>query len=303
MCGLDEAAHKIIFSIDWLQEALVADPNLPMTEPATSTVSVCRWESGVVTRVHDQVAEEWPVAFRYQGVSHVVMLATPRDLEDLAVGFTLTEAIVGAPSEIRDVSATRVDEALEVRLTIAPERFSRLLERQRNLTGRTGCGMCGAETVDDAIRPPPAVMGHLRLKSEDVQHALDTLSAGQILNASTGSIHAAGWAMPGRGVVLVREDVGRHNALDKLIGALIRRGEDLAAGFVVLSSRASYELVQKAATVGIGALVAVSAPTGFAIRSAERFGVTLVGFARPGRHVIYAHPERFTDLPAEGETR
>ena len=265
----------------------------------TADVSVMRWDDGVVTAVQDTVAEEWPIAFRYQGVPHVVMLATPRDLEDLAVGFTLTEAIVGHPSEIREVVAARVEDALEVRLQIAPERFSRLLERQRNLTGRTGCGMCGAETVDDAIRPPPAVDSALRLTATDVQQALASLSAGQHLNARTGSIHAAGWAIPGQGVILVREDVGRHNALDKLIGALIRRGDDLSMGFVVMSSRASYELVQKVATVGITGLVAVSAPTGFAIRSAERFGVTLVGFARPGRHVVYAHAERFSDLCSE----
>jgi FdhD protein len=273
----------------------------PSTDP-TSTVEVLRWQQGYGPTIADQVAEEWPVAFRYQGVSHVVMLASPRDLEDLAVGFTLTEAIVADPAEIRDVSAVAVDGALEVRLTIAPERFSKLLERQRNLTGRTGCGMCGAETVDDAIRSPATLADGLRLTAQDVQEAIQSLSAAQPLNAQTGSIHAAGWALPGSGVVLVREDVGRHNALDKLIGALVRRGDDLSKGFVVMSSRASYELVQKVATVGISALVAVSAPTGFAIRSAQRFGVTLVGFARPGRHVIYAHAERFADRSVEVAT-
>ena len=277
-----------------------ADPVIP-ADP-TSTVEVLRWDGGYGAPVSDQVAEEWPVAFRYQGVPHVVMLASPRDLEDLAVGFTLTEAIVGHPSEIRAVSAVCAEGALEVQLTIAPERFSKLLERQRNLTGRTGCGMCGAETVDDAIRTPPALVGGRSLTALDVQQAIQSLAAGQPLNSQTGSIHAAGWALPGIGVVLVREDVGRHNALDKLIGALVRRGEDLTKGFVVISSRASYELVQKVATVGITTLVAVSAPTGFAIRSAERFGVTLVGFARPGRHVIYAHPERFADRSAEASS-
>jgi len=258
----------------------------------TRCVDVVRWEGGRLSTVTDVVAEEWPVAFRYQGVPHVVMLASPRDLEDLAVGFTVTEAIVERVSEIRQIATGEVEGALEVRLDIAPERFSKLLERQRNLTGRTGCGMCGAETVDDAIRSPPALESTFRLTAADVQRAVESLSAGQPLNAQTGSIHAAGWVIPGQGVVLVREDVGRHNALDKLIGALLRRGEDLSRGFVVISSRASYELVQKVATVGISVLVAVSAPTGFAIRSAERFGVTLVGFARPGRHVVYAHAER-----------
>lgn len=264
----------------------------------TGEVSVTRWDGGLISKVTDSVAEEWPIAFRYQGVPHVVMLATPRDLEDLAIGFTLTEAIVEGASEIRAVEAAEVGGALEVRLNILPERFSKLLERQRNLTGRTGCGMCGAETVDDAIRRPSAFSSDLSLTARDVQDAVLSLSNGQAFNARTGSIHAAGWAIPGRGVVLVREDVGRHNALDKLIGALVRRNEDLSRGFAVVSSRASYELVQKVATVGISTLVAVSAPTGFAIRSAERFGVTLVGFARAGRHVVYAHPERFIDLPS-----
>lgn len=275
-------------------------PSIATIDPApTSDVPVLRWDSGRVTAVTDVVAEEVPVSFRYQGVPHVVMLASPRDLEDLAIGFTLTEAIVGRLDEVRAVETATVDGALEVHLDIAPARFSALLNRQRNLSGRTGCGMCGAETLADAIRPPQAVGSQLRLSPEDVQEALAGLAARQPLNAQTGSIHAAGWAVPGRGVVLVREDVGRHNALDKLIGALLRAGANLTEGFVVVSSRASYELVQKVATVGIGALVAVSAPTGFAIRSAERFGVTLIGFARPGRHVVYAHAERVGVAAAE----
>jgi FdhD protein len=262
-------------------------------------VTVTRWNEGRLSTVADTVAEEIPVAFKYQGVSHVVMLASPRDLRDLAIGFTLTEAIVGDPSEIRSVEVATVDGALEVHLNIAPERFSQLLKRQRNLSGRTGCGMCGAETLADAIRSPVSLSGALQLRADDVQEALAGLAKGQVLNAMTGSIHAAAWAVPGHGVLLVREDVGRHNALDKLIGALVQQGEDLGRGFVVMSSRASYELIQKVATVGITTLVAVSAPTGFAIRSAEQFGVTLVGFARTGRHVVYAHAERFEDLHQE----
>ena len=255
-------------------------------------VEVQRWREGVVETAADEVADERPVAFKYNGVSHVVMLATPADLEDLAVGFTLSEAIVMAPDEIRSVELGRLGEALEVNLVIAPERFSALLKRHRNLTGRTGCGMCGAETLADAIREPPVLAGRLRLSSTDLQAALRSLASRQTLNARTGSIHAAAWVVPGQGVALVREDVGRHNALDKLIGALVRRGEDFATGCVIVTSRASYEIVQKAATVGIAAVVAVSAPTAFAIRAAEEFGITLVGFARPGRHVIYAHGER-----------
>jgi FdhD protein len=260
--------------------------------PPVVSVAVERWRGGAIERTSDEVADERPVAFRYHGVAHVVMLATPADLEDLAVGFTLSEAIVAAPSEIRRVSLATLDDALEVNLDIAPERFSALLQRHRNLTGRTGCGMCGAETLADAIREPPALAASLELSSTGLQAALAALVSRQELNARTGSIHAAAWVVPGGGVALLREDVGRHNALDKLIGALVRRNEDLRRGYVVVTSRASYEIVQKAATVGIQAVVAVSAPTAFAIRAAQAFGLTLVGFARPERHVIYAHAER-----------
>ena len=256
------------------------------------TVTVDRWTAGRLERVTDEVAEERPVQFRYHGVNHVVMLATPADLEDLAVGFTLSEAIVAAPAEIRSVALSQLDDALIVDLDVAPQRFAALLQRHRNLTGRTGCGMCGAESLADAIREPAALGAGLRVSATELHAALAALSARQALNARTGSIHAAAWVVPGQGLVRVREDVGRHNALDKLIGSLVRSGDDLAAGYVLVTSRASYEIVQKAATVGIAAVVAVSAPTAFAIRSAEEFGVTLVGFARPGRHVVYAHPER-----------
>jgi len=260
--------------------------------PPVVSVTIDRWRAGHLEHAHDEVADERPVQFRYKGVAHVVMLATPADLEDLAVGFTRSEAIVNAPDEIRSVALKTDGEALEVDLDIAPGRFAALLQRHRNLTGRTGCGMCGAETLADAIREPPAIGAGLVVSSAELQAALAALAPRQVLNARTGSIHAAAWVVPGAGVMLLREDVGRHNALDKLIGALVRRGEDLKRGYVIVTSRASYEIVQKAATVGIQAVVAVSAPTAFAIRSAEAFGLTLVGFARPDRHVIYAHGER-----------
>jgi FdhD protein len=266
-----------------------------LTEPGhapVTTVSVERWTAGRLERVPDEVAEERPVQFRYQGVNHVVMLATPADLDDLAVGFTLSEEIVANPAEIRSVAVSGQDDALVVDLDIAPQRFAALLNRHRNLTGRTGCGMCGAESLADAIRSPATLGSGLRVSASELHAALAALGAGQALNARTGSIHAAAWVVPGQGLVRVREDVGRHNALDKLIGSLVRSGDDLGAGYALVTSRASYEIVQKAAVVGIAAVVAVSAPTAFAIRSAEQFGVTLVGFARPGRHVVYAHGER-----------
>jgi FdhD protein len=260
----------------------------------TAEVTVARWQSGHVESATDTVADERPVAFKYQGVPHVVMLATPADLEDLAIGFTLSEALVAAPDEIRSVEVHELEDSYEAELNIAPERFSAMLQRHRNMTSRTGCGLCGAETLADAIRDPHVRARGPEITTAGMHAALATLTAGQPINALTGSVHAAAWVLPGEGVVLVREDVGRHNALDKLIGALVRRHEDLGRGYLIVTSRASYEIVQKAATVGIAAVVAVSAPTAFAIRSAETFGVTLVGFARPERHVVYAHPWRVT---------
>lgn len=263
--------------------------------PATSCeVRVRRWRDGAVESVADHVAEETPVALTYHGVPHVVMLATPSDLEDLAVGFTLSEAIVDNPAEIRSVELSQSGESLEVRIGIASERFATLLQRTRNLTGRTGCGLCGAETVEQAIRHPPPV-GKGPTENVSRLHArLAELRARQPLNGITGSVHAAAWVVPGEGIALVREDVGRHNALDKVIGALVRMQSDLSAGYVIVTSRASYEMVQKAATVGIAFLAAVSAPTALAIRLAEESGLTLVGFAREHQHVVYAHPQRLS---------
>jgi FdhD protein len=240
----------------------------------------------------DLVAEEMPVALRYQGTPYVVMLATPAELEDLAVGFTLSEALVTAPGEIRQVRQHAEAGALAVDIDIAPPRFAELLRRQRNLSARTGCGLCGAETVEGAIRKPARIESPLSVPAPALHAALQELASRQPLNERTGSVHAAAWALPERGIQLVREDVGRHNALDKLIGALTRARIEIGSGYVLITSRASYEMVQKAATVGVPLLAAVSAPTGLAIRLAEASGMTLAGFARPGQHVIYAHPER-----------
>lgn len=260
---------------------------------ATREVMVERWRDGRVERVADRVAEEVPVALTYHGVPHVVMLTTPSDLEDLAVGFSLSEQIVAAPAEIRSVEAgIRDDGELEVRIGIDPERFSGLLRRQRNLTGRTGCGLCGAQTIEEAIRNPAAVTAGVTVAVAELHAALRDLQHRQTINAQTGSVHAAAWVVPGRGIEIVREDVGRHNALDKVIGAVVRANGDFTEGYFIVTSRASYEMVQKAAIVGGTFLAAVSAPTAFAIRLAEATGLTLVGFAREHQHVVYANPQR-----------
>lgn len=264
--------------------------------PATvHEVSVERWCDGVAAGAQDRVADEVPIALVYNGTPHVVMLATPADIEDLATGFTLSEAVVRSAGEIRSVSSSmRGDGAIEAHITIAPERFSELLRRQRNLSGRTGCGLCGAQNIEDAIRAPARASDGVRISVAELHDALSTLSSKQPVNAQTGSVHAAAWVEPGRGIQIVREDVGRHNALDKVIGAIVHDRRDFATGWFLVTSRASYEMVQKAATVGGTLLAAVSAPTAFAIRLAESGGVTLVGFAREHTHVVYAHPQRIT---------
>jgi FdhD protein len=273
-------------------------PEVPQTSSELSTVrevSVQREQVGAVELVTDYVAEERPVALHYYRLPYVVMLASPADLEDLGVGFTLSEGIVDAADEIRGVELARDGEGLAVHLNITGERLSRILQRQRNLTGRTGCGLCGVESVEEAIRHPAPVPAGVRVSSAEIHAELAKLHSQQPLNLKTGSVHAAAWALPGKGIQLVREDVGRHNALDKVIGALVRSGTDSSTGYLIITSRASYEMVQKAATVGISLVVAVSAPTALAIDLAVKTNVTLIGFARADRHVVYAHPERLRD--------
>jgi FdhD protein len=265
-------------------------------EAASVEVAVERWQAGRSEQAKDRVAEETPVALVYHGVPHVVMLATPSDLEDYAVGFTLSEGLCANASEIQsvEVMAAPAADAVQVRIGIAAERFSELLQRRRNLTGRTGCGLCGTETLDQAMRPAAKVDGSLRVSVGDLHAALATLESLQPVNARTGSVHAAAWAVPGKGIQFVREDVGRHNALDKAIGALVRSGLEASAGYMLITSRASYEMVQKSATAGIALLAAVSAPTALAIRIAGQSNLTLVGFARRDRHVVYTHPQRLS---------
>jgi FdhD protein len=274
--------------------AALADAAPAVPDAVSAELAVERWQRGSVTRTTDSVAEEVPVALVYHDVPHVVMLATPADLEDYAVGFTLSEALVARADEIRGVTVTHGAASVDVHITVAWERFTQLLQRRRNLTGRTGCGLCGAETAADAIRETAAVPAGVAVSVDELHAAVEQIAALQVINARTGSVHAAAWVVPGTGIQVVREDVGRHNALDKTIGALARSGADFGSGFMLMTSRASYELVQKCATVGIPLLVAMSAPTAFAVRLAQRAGITLVAFARRDRHVVYAHPQRLT---------
>lgn len=260
--------------------------------PSYQVRLVERWRDGIQTCQDDYIAEEAPVALMYNGEPHVVMLATPLDLEDFALGFSLTENIVADRQEVSSIRVYQRSEGIEVRLRIPEVRCETAAAKGRNLTGRTGCGLCGARTLQQAMRRPPPVGQGVQVSSLALAKALTELRDHQRLNRLTGAIHAAAWAAPGQGIALVREDVGRHNALDKLIGALAKKDTDFGSGFVVVTSRASYEMVQKCASVGISFMAAISAPTGLAVRLAEETGLTLIGFARDESHVVYAHPQR-----------
>jgi len=257
---------------------------------------VINWESGPQGSSSQvraaALAMEVPIALTYNRVSHVVMMATPADLEDLALGFSLTEAMIGSPA---DLLATRVvprTGGIEVAMTITDDWFDRLRTQRRNMAGRTGCGLCGAETIQQALRYPAQVNRDVRISNRALQAAVADLVRHQPLQQETGATHGAAWCSLTGEILRAREDVGRHNALDKLIGSLARDGFEASSGFVLVSSRASYEMVYKAAAVGIELITAVSAPTTLAIDFAQRTGVTLVGFARPGRHNVYTFEER-----------
>lgn len=256
---------------------------------------VRRWHDGVVTQEQDRVAEELPVALVYNDVPHVVMMATPRDLGELALGFSLSEAVIGCADELDVVESNVLLEGIELRLRIPPARANALAARRRNLAGRSGCGLCGVESLEDALRQPAPLHGGPCIDAVALQRALAQLGECQPLNLATGATHAAAWALRDGSIALLREDVGRHNALDKLVGALALARTDLQAGFLVVTSRASSEMVQKAATAGIRVLAAISAPTALAIQLAASSGLSLVGFARAGNHVAYAHPWRIRD--------
>jgi FdhD protein len=265
---------------------------LPVPPAVSATLDVERWKGGRLEHTTDLIAEEVPVALVYHDVPHVVMLATPADLEDYAYGFTLSEGLVERADEIRGVEVKVGAASADVHISVAWERFTQLLQRRRNLTGRTGCGLCGAETAADAIREVAPLPPGASVTAAQLHAAISQLGSRQPINARTGSVHAAAWVLPEAGIQLVREDVGRHNALDKTIGALSRAHADLASGYMLITSRASYEMVQKCATVGITLLVALSAPTAFAVRLARRSGLTLVAFARADSHVVYANAQR-----------
>ena len=254
--------------------------------------TVDTWRSSTHSQTQDFIAEEVPVVLVYNTIPHVVMLTTPLNLEDFALGFSLTEDIIKHPSELQSVRVFQRSKGVEVRITIPEARFQNMSGKGRNMTGRTGCGLCGSTTLEQAIRAPRPVGQGLILQASQLTAALNQMQQQQSLNQLTGAVHAAAWLEPEHGLIAVREDVGRHNALDKLIGALAKANCNFDSGWLIVTSRASYEMVQKASSVGITLLAAVSAPTALAIQLAEQCGITLVGFARNDNHVIYTHPHR-----------
>jgi FdhD protein len=232
------------------------------------------------------VAEECPVALVYDGTTIAVLMATPSDLPDLAVGFSLTEGI----GEIDDLNIVPGVHGIELRMWLRPNSGRLLKERQRRLVGATGCGLCGIESLQEARRTCPPIAREVFLTPGQVGLAVEALVASQNLNRETRATHAAGFFVPGGGHMIGREDVGRHNALDKLAGALATANIPARCGAIVLTSRVSVEMVQKTAAMGAGVIIAVSAPTALAIRTAEASGITLVGIARGGEFEIFSHP-------------
>lgn len=250
--------------------------------------------SGVAEQL-DPVAREIAVALVYNGISHVVMMASPGDLEDLALGFSLSEGIITHAREIQDIHCSYQPLGIEVNITVNARVMSQIKRQRRNMTGRTGCGLCGAESLQQAIRAiNTKPLGKAKnIEFATIQKALASLEQWQPLQQQCGAVHGAAWCNAAGEILLVKEDVGRHNALDKLIGALYQPVYkldplELSQGFVLISSRASYEMVSKASRAGMRYVVAVSAPTTLAIEVAKQVDLTLVGFARSGRHTIYS---------------
>ncbi len=239
------------------------------------------------------VPEETPVAFTYDGASYAVMLATPADLEDFALGFSLTEGIVAAAEEVERVEVQPTPAGIILRIGIASHRVADFWRRRRYLAGPSGCGLCGLESLAQALRPMPKVTSRFTLAPEGIADALARMSRRQVLNHVTHAVHAAGFWHPATDSILVREDVGRHNALDKLAGALACAGVAARDGALLLTSRVSVEMVQKAAAIGAPIVIAVSAPTALAVRLAQDCGITLAAVARADGFEVFAHPDRF----------
>ncbi len=260
--------------------------------PPTTSVTRSAWHLQARVDGKRTIPEEAAVALTYDGSSYAVMMATPQDLEDFALGFSLTEGIVSAPDDIRSLEIVDAEVGIELRMWLNESRADALKERRRQLAGPSGCGLCGIESLKEALRPTPRVSEGQMFTPAEIMRAVEALAPRQVLNRQTRAVHAAAFWQPHDGLVAVREDIGRHNALDKLGGALVREGTLRQAGMTVMTSRVSVEIVQKAALLDLPVLIAVSAPTALAVRTAEKAGITLVAIARSDGFEIFTHPRR-----------
>lgn len=266
---------------------------LPPAGPRSGAVAraVVRCNGAVAGEAEDLVAEEVPVALLYNGEPYAVMLASPLDLEDFGVGFSISEGLVESAADVTDVAVRETLAGIELGIVLRGQP-ARLQASVRALPGYAGCGLCGVRQLEEAVRWPPPVAAQGRTTPAAVHRAVDAMPGSQTLHGLTGATHAAGWFSLDGQLLLLREDIGRHNALDKLIGGLARAGLDPAQGMLVMTSRASCELLQKAGTFGIGLMVTISAPTALAISIAESANLTLLGFVRGRQRVAYTHPWR-----------
>ena len=253
-------------------------------------------KNGIKKDSNESIAEETPIAMVFNGISHVVMMATPDNLEDFAKGFSISENIVSDIEEIYSIEVNRTDVGIEIDINISNEAFNKLKDKRRNLIGRTGCGLCGAESLNQVFNHHNSIQAITQqsvFSAKNILLALDHLSKHQIIQQQTGATHAAALCNQDGKILFIREDVGRHNALDKLIGAFYNHDTlNIKNPFIIISSRASYEMIQKAAVLKVALVVAISAPTALAVRLANKLGITLLGFARGKNYNIYTHKER-----------
>ena len=266
-----------------------------MRNPA-SNVDRKVWRDGRLSEGARSIPEETAIALTYNGGTYAVMMGTPLDLADFAIGFSLNEGIVQTPDDIQSLDIVDLDDGIELRMWLAQVDTDRLHDRRRQMAGPTGCGICGVDSIAEALRPTAIVEGDQSFSAREIVAAIGAMPPLQSINIETRAVHAAAFFMPGRGIVVLREDVGRHNALDKLAGALAQANLAGADGMVLLTSRISVEMVQKAAAMGVTVMVAVSAPTALALRTAEAAGITLAAIARADGFEIFTDPHRIAPM-------
>jgi FdhD protein len=252
------------------------------------------WRNGGYSEGARTIPEETAVALTYNGGTYAVMMATPLDLRDFAVGFSLSEGIVQSPDDIESLEVLPLDDGIELRMWLAPSKADRLSERRRHIAGPTGCGLCGIDSIAEAVRPAAIVAPGRSFSPQQIMAAMQGIPPLQAINVETRAVHAAAFWTPARGIVALREDVGRHNALDKLAGAVAQDNVCASEGMVLLTSRVSVEMVQKTAAMGAPVMVAVSAPTALAVRMADAAGITLAAIARADGFEVFTHPGRIT---------